>query len=69
MFKVAIKLLSIQTSSADVERLFSTAKAILGELQLQTNDDLLESLKMIIGNEDEFKDFYDQHWIVYFPIE
>lgn len=66
--KIALKILSMPTSSASIERTFSKAKEILGEKQLRTGDDLLESRMKIIGNKNLFLQFYNDHWLEYFPV-
>lgn len=69
LYKVAINILSTPTSSASIERFFSKVKELLGDKQLKTNEDLLEARMILIGNRKEFHDFFDLHWLEYFPLE
>lgn len=69
LYKVALKILSIPTSSASIERFFSKVKELLGDKQLKTNEDLLEARMIVIGNKKEFHDFFDLHWLEYFFVE
>lgn len=69
LYKVAMKILAIPTSSASVERFFSKVKELLGDKQLKTREDLLEARMIIIGNKNKFHDFFDLHWLEYFQME
>ena len=66
LFKVVFQLLSIPTSSASIERIFSKSKQLLGDKQLKTGEKLLESRMIIVRNKKLFHDFFDAHWLEYF---
>lgn len=61
-----MKLLSIPTSSASIERVFSKAKELLGVKQLRMNEDLVEKRMIILGNKDLFEELFDEKWFSYF---
>ena len=62
----AINILSIPTSSASVERSFSRAKELLGNKQLRTGEDLVESRMILLDNAELFEIFFDEYWLEYF---
>ena len=65
--KVAIIILSIPTSSAGIERVFSLAKELMGNKQLRMNKELIETRMLILGNSDLFEDFLKENFHNIFP--
>lgn len=65
--KIAIKILSIPTSSAGIERVFSIAKELLGNKQLRMNKELVEIRMLILGNQEIFEDFFKENLKIIFP--
>lgn len=66
LYEISMKLLSIPTSSASIERVFSKAKELLGVKQLRMNEDLVEKRMIILGNKDLFEELFDEKWFSYF---
>lgn len=64
--QVAIKILSIPTSSASIERVFSKAKELLGNKQLRTSENILEGRMMFMGNPLLFQQFIEENWCGFF---
>ena len=65
--KVAIIILSIPTSSAGIERVFSLAKELMGNKQLRMNKELIETRMLILGNSDLFENFFKENFHIIFP--
>ena len=65
--KVAIIFLSIPTSSARIERVFSLVKELMGNKQLRMNKKLIETRMLILGNSDLFENFFKENFHIIFP--